>query len=116
MTYDHAGIRTAITAHQPETIETTPSAPNAGLAVDAHGLVKSFGTTRAVDGIDLVVREGEILGVLGPNGAGKTTMLQMLATLLRSTVGAPGSSAMTFVASRTSATADRRDRPVRLGG
>ncbi len=65
-----------------ETIGTTPSAPNAVLAVDAHGLVKTFGTTRAVDGIDLAVREGEILGVLGPNGAGKTTMLQMLATLL----------------------------------
>ena len=65
-----------------ETIEATPSAPNAALAVDAHGLVKTFGTNRAVDGIDLAVREGEILGVLGPNGAGKTTMLQMLATLL----------------------------------
>jgi ABC-2 type transport system ATP-binding protein len=65
-----------------ETIGTTPSTPNAVLAVDAHGLVKTFGTTRAVDGIDLEVREGEILGVLGPNGAGKTTMLQMLATLL----------------------------------
>jgi ABC-2 type transport system ATP-binding protein len=65
-----------------ETIGTTRSARNAVLAVDAHGLVKTFGTNRAVDGIDLAVREGEILGVLGPNGAGKTTMLQMLATLL----------------------------------
>jgi ABC-2 type transport system ATP-binding protein len=64
------------------TIEATESAPNAVLAVEAHGLVKIFGTNRAVDGIDLAVREGEILGVLGPNGAGKTTMLQMLATLL----------------------------------
>jgi len=65
-----------------ETIEATPSPPNAVFAVDAHGLVKTFGTNRAVDSIDLEVREGEILGVLGPNGAGKTTMLQMLATLL----------------------------------
>jgi ABC-2 type transport system ATP-binding protein len=65
-----------------ETIVATPPAPNAVLAVDAQGLVKTFGTNRAVDGIDLAVREGEILGVLGPNGAGKTTMLQMLATLL----------------------------------
>jgi ABC-2 type transport system ATP-binding protein len=52
------------------------------LAVNALGLVKTFGANRAVDGIDLAVREGEILGVLGPNGAGKITMLQMLATLL----------------------------------
>jgi ABC-2 type transport system ATP-binding protein len=64
------------------TIQAAASAPDAVLAVDAHGLVKTFGTNRAVDGIDLAVREGEILGVLGPNGAGKTTMLQMLATLL----------------------------------
>ena len=51
-------------------------------AVSARGLVKSFGSFRAVDGIDLEVRRGEIFGVLGPNGAGKTTMLSMLATLL----------------------------------
>jgi daunorubicin/doxorubicin transport system ATP-binding protein len=53
------------------------------LAVTASGLVKQFGDNRAVDGIDLEVRRGEIFGVLGPNGAGKTTMLSMLATLLR---------------------------------
>src|SRR5689334_8954885 len=52
------------------------------LAVSAHGLVKTFGDLRAVDGVDLEVRRGEVFGVLGPNGAGKTTMLQMLATLL----------------------------------
>jgi ABC-2 type transport system ATP-binding protein len=51
-------------------------------AVQATGLVKTFGGFRAVDGIDLEVRQGEIFGVLGPNGAGKTTMLKMLATLL----------------------------------
>src|SRR3954454_17094967 len=51
-------------------------------AVHASGLVKLFGDLRAVDGVDLEVRPGEILGVLGPNGAGKTTMLRMLATLL----------------------------------
>src|ERR1700729_1734002 len=51
-------------------------------AVDAAGLVKTFGQLRAVDGIDLHVRQGEIFGVLGPNGAGKTTALRMLATLL----------------------------------
>jgi ABC-2 type transport system ATP-binding protein len=51
-------------------------------SVSATGLVKAFGDFRAVDGIDLEVRQGEIFGVLGPNGAGKTTMLKMLATLL----------------------------------
>jgi len=51
-------------------------------AVEASGLVKAFGSFRAVDGVDLHVGQGEIFGVLGPNGAGKTTMLKMLATLL----------------------------------
>jgi ABC-2 type transport system ATP-binding protein len=51
-------------------------------AVRAEGLVKQFGDFRAVDGVDLEVRRGQIFGVLGPNGAGKTTMLKMLATLL----------------------------------
>jgi len=55
---------------------------NPDLAVRIEGLVKTFGDMRAVDGIDLEVRRGEIFGVLGPNGAGKTTMLRMLATLL----------------------------------
>src|SRR5262245_20488522 len=55
---------------------------NPDVAVRVEGLVKTFGSQRAVDGIDLEVRRGEIFGVLGPNGAGKTTMLRMLATLL----------------------------------
>ena len=62
-------------------MNTNPSTTTE-LAVSAHGLVKAFGDLRAVDGIDLEVRRGEVFGVLGPNGAGKTTMLQMLATLL----------------------------------
>ena len=52
------------------------------LAIEATGLVKSFGETRAVDGVDLAVRTGSVYGVLGPNGAGKTTTIRMLATLL----------------------------------
>jgi ABC-2 type transport system ATP-binding protein len=56
--------------------------PDTDLAVAATGLVKAFGGFRAVDGIDLEVRRGEVFGVLGPNGAGKTTTLKMLATLL----------------------------------
>src|ERR687893_2168415 len=53
------------------------------LAIEATGLAKSFGETRAVDGVDLAVRTGSVYGVLGPNGAGKTTTIRMLATLLR---------------------------------
>lgn len=62
--------------------------PNNGdLAVEASGLVKTFGDNRAVDGVDLNVRAGSIYGVLGPNGAGKTTTIRMLATLLRQDAG-----------------------------
>jgi ABC-2 type transport system ATP-binding protein len=57
------------------------------LAVEANGLGKSFGETRAVDGVDLAVRRGSVYGVLGPNGAGKTTTIRMLATLLRPDAG-----------------------------
>jgi len=53
------------------------------LAIEATGLVKVFGDTRAVDGVDLAVRSGSVYGVLGPNGAGKTTTIRMLATLIR---------------------------------
>jgi ABC-2 type transport system ATP-binding protein len=62
----------------------TPPAP---LAIEATGLARSFGSTRAVDGIDLAVPEGAIYGVLGPNGAGKTTVIRMLATLIAPDAG-----------------------------
>src|SRR5206468_11900224 len=63
--------------------------------IHARGLVQTFQTrngrekveVRAVDGVDLNVAEGEIVGFLGPNGAGKTTTLRMLTTLLRPTAG-----------------------------
>ena len=57
------------------------------LAIEATGLVKSFGDTPAVQGVDLSVRAGSVYGVLGPNGAGKTTTIRMLATLLRPDAG-----------------------------
>ena len=57
------------------------------LAIEAVGLVKRFGKTLAVDGVDLAVRPGMVLGLLGPNGAGKTTVVRMLATLLRPDAG-----------------------------
>jgi ABC-2 type transport system ATP-binding protein len=57
------------------------------LAIDATGLVKSYGDMRAVDGIDLKVERGSIFSVLGPNGAGKTTTVRMLATLIKVDAG-----------------------------
>ena len=62
---------------------TTSTAP----AIETSGLVKTFGKTRAVDGIDLSVPEAAVYGILGPNGAGKTTFVRMLATLLRPDAG-----------------------------
>ena len=57
-------------------------------AVEVRDLVREFkGGIRAVDGLDLEVREGEIYGFLGPNGAGKTTVVRILTTLLRPTAG-----------------------------
>ncbi|MEX0761469.1 MAG: ATP-binding cassette domain-containing protein [Dehalococcoidia bacterium] len=56
---------------------------DSALAIEASGLVKTFGKTMAVDGVDLAVPAGTVYGFLGPNGAGKTTAIRMLATLLR---------------------------------
>ncbi|GHF16139.1 MULTISPECIES: ATP-binding cassette domain-containing protein [Streptomyces] len=52
-------------------------------AIHAEGLVKTFGDVRALDGVDLNVPEGTVLGLLGPNGAGKTTTVRVLTTLVR---------------------------------
>src|SRR5882672_11521409 len=74
----------------PSTTSPSPRSPmttHAALAIEATGLVKSFGETRAVDGVDLAVRAGSVYGVLGPNGAGKTTTIRMLATLIRPDAG-----------------------------
>jgi len=57
------------------------------LVIEATGLTKSYGATRALQGIDLAVPRGTVLGVLGPNGAGKTTAVRILATLLRPDAG-----------------------------
>ncbi|MFT4147536.1 MAG: ATP-binding cassette domain-containing protein [Micrococcaceae bacterium] len=61
--------------------------PSYDYAVQAEGLVKKFGTKRAVDGVNLQVEPGIVYGVLGPNGAGKTTTINMLATLLKPDAG-----------------------------
>jgi oleandomycin transport system ATP-binding protein len=57
------------------------------LVVHAEGLAKRFGKTQALDGVDLAMARGTVLGVLGPNGAGKTTAVRVLATLLRPDAG-----------------------------
>jgi ABC-2 type transport system ATP-binding protein len=55
--------------------------------IEADGLAKSYGSTTALAGLDLIVRPGSILGLLGPNGAGKTTAVRILATLLKADAG-----------------------------
>src|SRR5246127_5543476 len=52
-------------------------------AIEAEGLVKHYGKTKALDGLDLTVGQRTVYGLLGPNGAGKTTAVRILATLLR---------------------------------
>jgi ABC-2 type transport system ATP-binding protein len=56
-------------------------------AISAEGLVKTYGDVRALDGVDLTVEEGTVLGLLGPNGAGKTTCVRILSTLLKADAG-----------------------------
>ncbi|NUP46765.1 MAG: ABC transporter ATP-binding protein [Catenulispora sp.] len=56
-------------------------------AISVSGLVKTFGPTRALDGLDLRVEEGEVLGFLGPNGAGKSTTIRVLLGLIRANSG-----------------------------
>ncbi|RZU25227.1 ATP-binding cassette domain-containing protein [Streptomyces sp. BK239] len=66
--------------------DKNPSAAT-GTAVTVRGLVKHYGETKALDGVDLDVREGTVMGVLGPNGAGKTTLVRILSTLLTPDAG-----------------------------
>ncbi|MGW5349203.1 ATP-binding cassette domain-containing protein [Streptomyces sp. NPDC004031] len=66
---------------------TTRPNRNNESAVEVRGLVKHFGQTKALDGVDLDVKQGTVLGVLGPNGAGKTTLVRVLSTLIRQDAG-----------------------------
>jgi ABC-2 type transport system ATP-binding protein len=65
----------------------SPRAAAAGPVVEARGLVKRYGDVVALDGLDLAIAEGTVLGVLGPNGAGKTTAVSILTTLLKPDAG-----------------------------
>ena len=64
-------------------LQRASTTEGAQLAVEIRGLAKSFGRTKALDGLDLTVAPGEILGFLGPNGAGKSTTIRVLLGLLR---------------------------------
>jgi ABC-2 type transport system ATP-binding protein len=77
----HPFVQSYVTA-PPQSTRRTALDSRSPLAIEASGLVKSFGTTKAVCGVDLAVRSGTVYGFLGPNGAGKTTTIRMLATLL----------------------------------
>jgi len=59
-----------------------PTLPGTSL-IEAHSLVKTFGKTKALDGLDLILPVGEVTAILGPNGAGKTTFVRAVATLLK---------------------------------
>ncbi|MFA1547610.1 ABC transporter ATP-binding protein [Actinomadura chokoriensis] len=63
------------------------AAPAHNAPISVSGLVKTFGRTRALDGLDLTVRTGEVHGFLGPNGAGKSTAIRVLLGLLRADAG-----------------------------
>ena len=65
----------------------TDSGPGGEPGIEVHGLRKRFGTTTALDNVDLVVETGQVLALLGPNGAGKTTLVRILATLLSADAG-----------------------------
>jgi ABC-2 type transport system ATP-binding protein len=66
---------------------TAQTGEGAAVAISVSGLVKRFGATRALDGLDLTVRSGEVHGFLGPNGAGKTTTVRVLLGLMRRDAG-----------------------------
>src|SRR5271169_3378035 len=73
-----AGRRPMLQSRMPRSRSPAKRSAEAMACIEARGLRKAFGTTVAVDGIDLRVEEGRILGLIGPNGAGKTTALNAI--------------------------------------
>src|SRR3954454_20904080 len=72
------------------TVVSVPALPGGRAdeaAIRVTGLAKSFGSVRALDGVDLEAASGTVLGLLGPNGAGKTTAVRIMTTLLRPDAG-----------------------------
>ncbi len=68
-------------------IARAPRIPGSGPLLEVNGLRKAFGGVRALDGVDLTVEQGEILGLIGPNGSGKTTALNLISGALKPDVG-----------------------------
>ena len=77
----------AVATPLPADRSATSGASDDELAISVRGLFKSYGDVQALDGVDLDVRRGTVLGLLGPNGAGKTTVVRVLATLLKPDAG-----------------------------
>ena len=76
-----------MTAQATGPLQRANSAERSQLAVDIRDLSKSFGRTKALDGLDLTVAPGDVTGFLGPNGAGKSTTIRVLLGLLRADGG-----------------------------
>jgi ABC-2 type transport system ATP-binding protein len=101
-------------------VSTGPALSEHVDAIRSEGLVRTFGRVRALDGLDLAVRTGEILGLVGPNGAGKTTFIRSVAGLLRPTAGElqvlgehPGRGVAANIGYMTQSAALYEDLPVR---
>src|SRR3954451_17977301 len=82
---EHSGTPAAKSIREPSVLR--PSVAVMTDAIVVEGLVKRFGATTALDGVDFTVAEGSVLGLLGPNGAGKTTVVRILTTLLVADTG-----------------------------
>ncbi|MGF1430657.1 ATP-binding cassette domain-containing protein [Kitasatospora sp. LaBMicrA B282] len=78
---------TATAPPEPGTTAAPADPSGTAYAVEARGIVKNFGETRALRGVDLTVRQGTVHGILGPNGSGKTTLIRVLSTLLQPDAG-----------------------------
>src|SRR6185312_6919068 len=72
---------------EPMSTTTHPQVDGQRIAIEIRDLTKNFGSVRALDGLDLLVREGEVHGFLGPNGAGKTTTIRILLGLVKADQG-----------------------------
>jgi ABC-2 type transport system ATP-binding protein len=74
-------------SQRPDALAPGPGASDAGAAIRASDLVKTFGPIRAVDGVSFDLAAGRIYGLLGPNGSGKTTLIRLLTGMARPTAG-----------------------------